>query len=90
MTVTNTPTTANISPAEEHELRKAARLLAEAIVESIEAGDQVTANASGSCEAALETPLGSSATLKQPSADGTIHGDAEQKESHAEGECEPS
>ena len=88
--MTNSPNTTNPSPAEEHELRQAAKLLAEAIVESIEAGDQVPAHGSDICEAASEILLGGSPTLKQPSDDDAIHGNAEQKESPAEAECEPS
>jgi len=88
--VTNTPNTIHLSPAEEGELRKAAKLLAEAIVESIETGEQVTADKSDSCGALPETSLGGSQTPKRPSDKPRTHASARQTESPAEPECEPS
>jgi len=84
------PNTTDLSPTEEGELRKTARLLAEAIVESIETGEQVTADKSDSCGAASEIPLGGSQTPQQPSDNSSIQAYARQTEGPAEAGCEPS
>jgi len=88
--MSDTPKTIHPSPAEEGELRKAAKLLAEAIVEAIETDEQLPADKSGSCEAASEIPLGGSQTPKPPSEKPQTHAYARQKESPAQAESEPS